>query len=54
MSQQEDKIRKLFQDKIEGIDTPPPQEIWDGIENELFPKKKERPFIWWFMAAAFD
>lgn len=51
MSHQEDKIRKLFQEKLDGIDTNPPEQIWDGIENELFPKNKKRPILWLILAA---
>ena len=41
MSQDDDNIRNLFQEKFEEAPNEPPPHIWESIENEIFPKKKK-------------
>jgi hypothetical protein len=54
MSQDDYKIKKLFQEKFEEASNETPPHIWESIEKEIFPKKKKsRALLILFVALFF-
>ena len=39
---------RVLKDRLAEGTAPVPGFVWDRVEEELFPRKKRRPFFWWF------